>query len=244
MKTVSRMPFLFLLTGSLVAQDMSKSNNALKPVPETPLSTLQTSVSPLGNTKASNNGSKGNTSFPEVAPGLSLSSDALVWILENRGTQPRLIPVIHHDADIRRNVGANITRSALWEKQKMDVVIAGPRADIRLHQGDISLFVEYSKAEEIEMSKTPPSARVAYAVLKLNQEEKTRAVAWYEFSRFKGSRSLKEFPVETKQARFGDFGWLQVTPVQPLPPGEYALMQLIPGKNSLCGWVFDFAVDE
>jgi hypothetical protein len=238
MKTASLIFFLCLLTGSLLGQQLS-NNTTLKSAPEAPFSKVI-----LANAKTSDNGLHDNLNAPEVVPGLRLTSDALVWILENHGTQPRLIPLIHHDADIRRNVGANIARSALWEKQKMDVVITGPRADIRLHQGDISLFVEYSKAEEIEMSKASPTARVVYAILKLNQEEKARSVAWYEFSRFKGSRSLKELPLETKQARFGDFGWLQVTPAQPLPPGEYALIQMIPGKNTLCGWVFDFGVDQ
>lgn len=180
----------------------------------------------------------------EIAPGLRLTSEALVWILENNGIQPHLVPVIHHDMNVRNNVGANIARSAVWQKQKKDVVVEGSKAEIRLHPGDINLFVQYSKAEDNEINKSSPSGKYVYAILKLRPEANIRVVAWYEFSRLSGSPKLNETLVETKQAPLASFEWLKVTPFQPLPPGEYALVQLMPGKNAIGDWVFDFGVDQ
>lgn len=181
---------------------------------------------------------------PEIAAGLHLSSEALVWVLGKNGEQPQLYPITHHDVIVRNNVGSNIARSAVWQKQKKDVVVNGPKAEIRLHSGEVSLFVQYSKAEDNEIKNSAPSAKVVYAILKLKPEDTIRVVAWYEFSRFSGSPQLSESLVESQQSPLADFTWLKVTPSQPLSPGEYALIQFVPGKNSISGWVFDFGVDQ
>jgi hypothetical protein len=228
MDTATKLLLPLLLTGSCLGQGIAQSIPSGNVAPRTEPPAVQS---------AEGNGS-------EVVMGLRLSHDALVWILENNGGQPRLVPVIHHDTNIRNNVEANIARSAVWEKQKKDVVVAGSKAEIRLHPGDINLFVQYSKAEDNEISKSSPSAKVVYAILKLRPEDNLRVVGWYEFSRLSGSPKLSESLVESKQAPLANFEWLKVTPSQPLSPGEYALVQFVPGKNAIGGWVFDFGVDQ
>lgn len=171
-----------------------------------------------------------------------LSADALVWIVRS-GDSRAPVPLSHLDASIRNNAGANIARSALWQKQRKQVVIDGPKAQTRIPQGAFSLFVQYSKAEENEVKKSSPSGGFGYAIVKLTPEERVRQVASYEFSRIAGAPKLKQADIETKQMPVADDRWLKVTPLQPLIPGEYALVQSIPGKNGYSQWVFDFGVD-
>ena len=121
MDTGTKLFSLLLLTGSLLGQDFAQGNPPANVAPRNDLSSVQA-------TEADSS---------EVATGLRLSSDALVWILEENGVKPRLVPVIHHDPSIRNNVGTNIARSAVWQKQKKDVVVAGSKAETRLHSGDI-----------------------------------------------------------------------------------------------------------
>jgi hypothetical protein len=179
----------------------------------------------------------------EVVPGIQLTSDALVWLVYSDSGKDKLSPVPHHDAEIVDNLGSNIARSAVFAKQKKPVVISGAKADIRIHQANARLFVQLTAAEEKELSRSTPDRRPGYAIIRLEPVEDKRLVGGFEFSRFKGKAKFSQTVLATKQERFNDSPWLQVTPLESLPPGEYALVQIMPREDTYSLWVFDFAIE-
>jgi hypothetical protein len=178
----------------------------------------------------------------EVAPQLRLSSEALVWILEDDDGTKRLLPVRHHDAKVTDDAAANFARSVVFAKQKKIVVVAGGVSDVRVHTRSPTLFVVLTEGEEKEFGTTGPD-KIGYAIIGLESASKMRAVGKFDFSRFKGKPTFTQSIIETKQARLPNSQWLQLVPAQPLPKGEYALVQTIPRNDGYSPWVFDFGVD-
>jgi len=190
-----------------------------------------------------NYGGNAGTSNLEVAPGLRLSADALVWLLGTDGTRQILVPINHQDVNVSNNLGNNIARSAIWLKQRKGIQIPGEKAEQRVHSGEVTLFVQFSKAEEREGSNSSPANRIVYSILQLTANRESRTVGHFEFSRLTGKPALKDSAVESIATPVAESRWLKITPVHPLPPGEYALVQAIPGKGEIGDWVFDFGVD-
>ena len=184
----------------------------------------------------------GSPAGTEVAPGLRLTPEALVWVLADDGPK-KLLPISHHDAKIRDDVAANVARSALWSKQRKPALIAGNKADVRIRDRLPVVFVALTEAEERELAKSAPEDRPRYAIVKLTPEENTRVVGYFEFSRFKGKATFVQSAMKTKQERRPEGMWVQITPSQPLVPGEYALVQVPPNPGTFSAWIFDFGVD-
>jgi hypothetical protein len=123
------------------------------------------------------------------------------------------------------------------------MTIHGARAAVRIHAGPAVFYVQYSKAEDEENHKPPPNAPLVFAIVRLRPAQNKRVVAWYGHTAAKGAPNLSETVVETTNTPSDDFSWLKITPAQPLAPGEYAIVQLIPAYNTLSTWIFDFGVE-
>jgi len=177
----------------------------------------------------------------EVVPGVRLSSDALVWVLDNDGQKKQALPLAHRDAAVANSVGSNMARSAVLMKQKKNVSIPGAKATTRLHSGLTSFFVQETEAEEKEAGRS--GTKLNYAIVKLEPAGDQRMVGHFEFSRFKAKPLFQQTTIETTKTRVPDSQWVQVTPVKPLEPGEYGLVQLFDRPDVFSPWVFDFAVD-
>lgn len=178
----------------------------------------------------------------EVAPGVKLTSDALVWLVDAQSEGKQTLPLTHRDAVIVNNVGSNIARSTLWMKQKKAVVIPGERATIRVRNGETVLYLQHTEAEDREAAKSGVADR-GYAIVRLEPAGTQRMVGHFEFSRFKGVAEFRQNLIETKLSRVPNTIWLRATPAMPLPPGEYGLVKLLPRTDVYSTWVFDFGVD-
>jgi hypothetical protein len=179
----------------------------------------------------------------EVAPGVRLTSDGLVWLVYDSAGKTVAISLPHHDADIQSNDASNIARSAVFVKQKKAVILPGAKSDTRIKATTPTLFVQLTAAEEKELSRSNPSKRPSYAIIRLQSANNLRLVGQFEYSRFKGKPQYAQNIVPCTQERFGSSDWLRVFPSKPLSPGEYALVQIQPRIDEYSPWVFDFAVE-
>jgi hypothetical protein len=178
----------------------------------------------------------------EIRPGLLLTSDALVWVLDDSDVK-RLLPIAHQDATIAGNTGANFLRSTVMAKQKKIVVVSGTKAASRIKATKLVLYVQLTEAEAREISRSSPSDQVRYEIVRLEPQATDRLVGRFEFSRFTGKPMFSQTVIKTKQARFGDSQWLELILLQPLPTGEYGLVQVLPRPDVYSPWIFDFGVD-
>jgi hypothetical protein len=177
----------------------------------------------------------------EVAPGLHLTSDAIVWVLERPDTAPALHPLARNNAAVTDP--AKAAPSAASAKTRDAATLHGPRATVRIHAGPAAFYVQYSKAEDDENHKPPPSAPIVFSIIRLRPAPNRRIVAWYENPNPHQTPAFHESVIEATASPSDDFTWLKITPAKPLPPGEYAIVQRVPAYNSLSTWIFDFGVD-
>jgi hypothetical protein len=176
----------------------------------------------------------------EVAPGLRVTSEAMVWVLESPNTAPALHPLARNNATVADPAKAALSATV---KTRDAATLHGPRATVRIHAGPAAFYVQYSKAEDDENHKPPPSAPLVFSIIRLRPAPNRRIVAWYEDPHSRETPAFHESVIEATASPSDDFTWLKITPAKPLAPGEYAVVQRIPAYNTLSTWIFDFGVD-
>jgi hypothetical protein len=174
----------------------------------------------------------------EVAPGLRVTNDAIVWVLESPDTTPALHPLARINATITDPAAPSASATS-----RDGATIRGPRATVRIHAGPAAFYVAYSRGEDEENHKPPPSAPLVFSIVRLRPAPNRRIVAWYDNPGPRKTPVLHQSVIQSTATPSDDFTWLKITPAKPLPPGEYAIVQLIPAYNTLSTWIFDFGVD-
>jgi hypothetical protein len=176
----------------------------------------------------------------QVAPGLRVTSDAMVWVLERLDTAPALHRLARNNATIADPAKGAPSATV---KTRDAAILHGPRATVRIHAGLAAFYVQYSKAEDEENHKPPPSAPLVFSIIRLRPAPNRRIVAWYEDPHPRETPAFHEVVIEATASPSDDFTWLKITPAKPLAPGEYAVVQRVPAYNTLSTWIFDFGVD-
>jgi hypothetical protein len=176
----------------------------------------------------------------QVAPDLRVTTDAMVWVLERPDTAPALHRLARNNAMVADPAKAATSATV---KTRDAASLHGPRATVRIHAGAAAFYVQYSKAEDEENHKPPPSAAIVFSIIRLRPAPNRRIVAWYEDPHPRETPAFHESVIEATASPSDDFTWLKITPAKPLPPGEYAIVQRIPAYNTLSTWIFDFGVD-
>jgi hypothetical protein len=176
----------------------------------------------------------------EVAPGLRVTGDAIVWILESPDAAPSLHPLARDTATI---VDPTKLPAASASKTRDGATLRGARATVRIHAGQAVFYVSYSKGEDEENHKPPPSAPLVFSLVRLRAAPGKRVVAWFDNPGPHAKPALHETVIEATATPSDDYSWLKITPAKPLTPGEYAIVQRIPDYNHLSTWIFDFGVD-
>jgi hypothetical protein len=206
--------------------------------------------------------------LPQVAPGLRLPEDSGIFMLDNFQGQAQLVELQQSEGDINPNTKTNILRGAIpLGGAKQTIELDGEHSFIRAHVGVPSLYINV----DAEANSEPPSGETASAKPSLPSLDAPRAQpqqpqqpeqAIVPFNRFRivhvkvkdGKRiigDLKRTPAG-KVSQQQDFvkttidrvsgGWLKLTPVTDLAPGEYALIEL-KGNEGMNLYVWDFAVN-
>ena len=176
----------------------------------------------------------------EVAPGLHINGDAIVWVLESPDATPALHPLTRNTATITDPAKLP---PASPGKTRDAATLRGTRAAVRIPAGQALFFVAYSKGEDEENHKPPPSAPLIFSLVRLRPGANKRVVAWYDNAGPRQKPTLRQTVIETTATPSEDDSWLKITPARPLAPGEYAIVQRIPEYNHLSNWIFDFGVD-
>lgn len=202
--------------------------------------------------------------LPEVAPGLRLPQDSGVFLLDSFQGETQLDEIQQTAGDVSRNTKANIFRGAInpVASAKATIEIDGAHATIQSHVGVPSLYINVEPGPE-EMVQTAGSPKdAARATGQQPQQPQQPEQAIVPFDRFrivktevKGSRrvvgDMKRAPTgkvsqdqrvaKTTITRVTG-GWFKVTPIEPLAPGEYALVEMM-GKDGMNLYVWDFGVN-
>ncbi|MGE0405341.1 MAG: hypothetical protein AB7O65_03505 [Candidatus Korobacteraceae bacterium] len=175
---------------------------------------------------------------PEIAPGLRLPDGQGVYLLDVFRQKPQLAELIQNGGKINADRGRNILRAAVnpLAKTKQKIELEGSRARIHAHIPDPVIFLNI----EQESSDEPEDLAQRFHIARMKTEKRTRVVGVIEFAFYNKQAAQKTDVIPSKITRV-NAEWIQVKPVEPLPIGEYAVVEMIGKDVNL--YVWDFGVD-
>lgn len=205
-------------------------------------------------------------SMPEVAPGLRLPDDSGVYLLDNYQGQPQIVEIQQAEGDVNQSSRANVLRGVLGPAASARAIIElpGEHAETHSHVAVPSIYI--NTADE---SPEPPPGETASAKMSRPSLDAPRAEqpqqpeqAVVPFDRFRlvqlKPKNGKRIVGDVKRTSAGKIsedntivkttmdrvkgGWLKLTPISDLAPGEYAVIQMN-GNEGMNLYVWDFNVD-
>lgn len=183
---------------------------------------------------------------PLIAPGLRLPSGGGVFLLDTYQNRPQLAELAQNSGDLNKHTGRNILRAAinpLALSSKQTVELEGERAKVQAHVAkpdfyiNIDLVPSSPPAAASAAPATEPSDRFGIARLEKKKGVRVAAIVNVAVS---GRITQKGNWIKTVSTPVGD--WVKITPVEPLTPGEYAVVELL-DKGQINLYVWDFGMD-
>ena len=185
---------------------------------------------------------------PLVAPGLRLPSGGGVFLLDTYQNQSVLAELVQNGGELNKHTGRNILRAAinpLALSSKQTVELEGEHAKVQSHVTRPDLYIDIDPGSEPgsrpvavpPVSGSEPHDR--FGIARLEAKKGVRVAANVNFS-VSGKITQKGNWIKTVATPMGE--WVKITPVEPLAPGEYAVVELLE-KGEINLYVWDFGVD-
>jgi hypothetical protein len=194
---------------------------------------------------------------PEVAPRLRLSDEGGVYLLDTYQNEPELVEIQQSGSDLNRSTKSNILRAAInpLSGSKQSIELPTPHAKVQAHTPTPSLYVNVSAdtgegapavatgAEEVgrapaDAAPLPPTE--AFKIIRVETKGGKRVAGSLKVAVTGKMKTDERFVAATVTAMTG--GWIMITPIDPLPNGEYAVAEML-GKDSINLYVWDFGVN-
>jgi hypothetical protein len=190
---------------------------------------------------------------PQVAPGLSLPDDGGVLLLDTFQGEPELVPIDQNSGQVNKNTKSNMLRAAIIpiSSAKQTIELPGSHATVQSHVGVPSLYInlvdeqsatgnEPAKAAQPIQPMQPEMPFDRFKIVRMQTKGGKRIVGDIKIAVYgKVSQEEKLMPT-TAQLMTG--GWIKVTPISSLDPGEYAVVEML-GKDGVNLYVWDFGVN-
>lgn len=186
---------------------------------------------------------------PEVAPGLHLPEDGGVVLLDSFKGDPQLVEIPQNGGELNREMGKNILRGALnpVAGQKESIELEHALAAVQAHSGKPVIFIgppDDANATAVKQDHGAVDAEAQspqrFRVVRANVKKEVRVVGVVKVA-ITGKVSQEQKFVETSNEVMTG-GWVKITPVKDLPPGEYAVVEML-GKAGMNLYVWDFGVN-
>jgi hypothetical protein len=185
---------------------------------------------------------------PQVAPGLRLSDEGGVFLLDTYQNQPQLAEIQQSGSDLNRNTKSNILRAAInpLAGAKQSIELPDAHAKVQSHTAVPSLYVNLDAGQGApatapapgEPPPLPPAER--FRIIRVESKGNKRIAGAVKTAVTGKSKTDERFLPTTATPMTG--GWIKITPVDPLPTGEYAVAEML-AKDSINLYVWDFGVN-
>jgi hypothetical protein len=193
--------------------------------------------------------------LPPVAPGLRLPDDGGVFLLDTFKNQPELVEMQQNGGELNHHTGRNILRAAinpLALSSKQTIEVQGSHAAVQAHVSQPVFYlylqldagatsppvpIDDKKVPAPAVQPPPPAER--YRIVRMQSAKDKRVVGDLSVG-VTGKISHKENAIKSSSSKFGD--WIKITADEPLPQGEYAIIELLE-KGQINFYVWDFGVD-
>jgi hypothetical protein len=176
---------------------------------------------------------------PTVAPGLRLPSEGGVFILDKYEEKPSLAEVVQNGSELNKQMGRNILRAAInpiATSAKQSIELKGEHARVQAHTIRPTIYVDIDQDTQAQ----PLRVEDRFRLVRVQTKKGNRIVGNLKVSII-GRTSEETSAIKTDAERFsGD--WVKIVPLEDLPPGEYAIIEMLSAK-SMNTYVWDFGVD-
>jgi hypothetical protein len=181
-----------------------------------------------------------------VAPGLRLPSEGGVYALDTYLSEPQLLPLDQSTGQVNKNVKRNVLRAAInpVTGSKMTIELPGARSKIQIHAALPTIYVNLEPPADEETTTPTGKSGAAlpwdrFRIVRVQVKGDKRIVGAVKTAVY-GKTSAEQDLVGVTPEQLGE-GWVKITPKEPLPPGEYALAEML-GKQGVNSYVWDFGV--
>lgn len=195
--------------------------------------------------------------LPQVAPGLRIPEPTGVFLLDNFQGEPQLLELNQSAGDVNRNTKGNIFRGAInpVASLKQTIELESAHAAIQSHVDVPSLYINIdqpadqqgdapsNRSSQPQQPEQPQKASVPFdrfRILKVEVKGNKRILGDIK-RQVTGKVSQEQHSVKATTTGLRG-GWFKVTPIEPLPPGEYALVEM-GEKEAMNLFVWDFGVN-
>lgn len=187
---------------------------------------------------------------PLVAPGLRLSEDGGVMLLDTFQGQPQLDEIQQSGGQINKNMKGNIFRSTInpIASAKQAIELEGAHAKVQAHATQPTFFISLEDTSEISpdqpqktASAEKPSDPMRFHIVRADTKQDKRIVGNIKIAVY-GKVSQQEKVISSKSEMLPGSKWVKLTPSEPLSPGEYAVVEML-SDQSMNLYVWDFGVN-
>jgi hypothetical protein len=186
--------------------------------------------------------------MPQVAPGLHLPDDNGVFLLDTYQNEPQLDEIDQAGSDLNRNLKASILRGAVnpLAGSKETVEVPESHAKIQSHTAIPSLYAKLDSSAGAPASaqttgEAPPLAPAdRFKIIRLETKGNKRVAGSVRTGVTGKIKTDERFVPATVTTMTG--GWTKITPIDPLPNGEYAIAEML-SKDGMNIYVWDFGVN-
>lgn len=184
---------------------------------------------------------------PLIVPGLRLPNTGGVFLLDTLNNQLQLVELIQNGGELNKHTGRNILRAAvnpLALSSTQTIELKGEHARVQSHVGQPVIYLNIDTADNSQPAFTQKKSDKdqlpnRYGIVRVENKKDLRIVGKLNIAVY-GKVSQKESWIPVTTSPLGD--WVKLTPSEPLPPGEYAVVELL-DKKQINLFVWDFGMN-
>jgi hypothetical protein len=183
---------------------------------------------------------KEEANSPEIVPGLRLPGTGGVFLLDQYDGKPELAEILQNGSELNQTANKkSVLRAAINPvgSSKHAFELKEPHARIQSH---VPAPVIYVDIDEAALNDVPLNGR--FRIARADVKKDVRVIGNLKVT-FTGKTSEEGNFIGVNVEKIGTGEWVKVTPVQELPPGEYALVEML-GPEEMNLYVWDFGMNR
>ncbi len=183
---------------------------------------------------------KEEANSPEISPGLRLPGSGGVFLLDQFDGKAELAEILQNGSELNQNANKkSVLRAAINPigSSKHSFELKGQHAKIQSHIPSPAIYVDI---DEGALNDVPLTGR--FRVVRAQVKKDGRVVGDLKVT-FTGKTSQEGNFIPANVEKVGTGEWVKVTPTQDLPPGEYAVVEML-GPEEMNLYVWDFGVNR